>query len=228
MPNSRRQFLAKTSLGLLGAAVAATSEAQEPSQLPPGAPSAFGTGPAVGPEVSPNTFAEAEKLVRVQLTPAERAQAADSWRVDMAALLERRTGPRSVAIESTVAPFSRYDSVLPGERPAAQLDRFVRTNSDPGPLPSNDKDIAYASVTKLSRWIEQRKLTSERLATIYLGRIEQFDSKLRSVITLTRDLALAQAKKADAEISSGKYRGPLPGIPWGGKDLLDTAGITTT
>ena len=228
MPNSRRQFLAKTSLGLLGAAVAATSEAQEPSQLPPGAPSAFGTGPAVGPEVSPNTFAEAEKLVRVQLTPAERAQAANSWRVDMAALLEPRTGPRSVAIESTVAPFSRYDSVLPGQRPAAQLDRFVRTNSDPGPLPSNDKDIAYAPVTKLSRWIEQRKLTSERLASIYLGRIEQFDSKLRSVITLTRDLALAQAKKADAEISSGKYRGPLHGIPWGGKDLLDTAGIPTT
>src|SRR5438477_9282457 len=99
MPNSRRQFLAKTSLGLLGAAVAATSEAQEPSQLPPGAPSAFGTGPAVGPEVSPNTFAEAEKLVRVQLTPAERAQAANSWRVDMAALLEPRTGPRSVRSE---------------------------------------------------------------------------------------------------------------------------------
>src|SRR5437588_387979 len=228
MPNSRRQFLAKTSLGLLGAAVAATSEAQEPSQLPPGAPSAFGTGPAVGPEVSPNTFAEAEKLVRVQLTPAERAQAANSWRVDMAALLEPRTGPRSVAIESTVAPFSRYESVLSGQRPAAVRDRFVRTNSDPGPLPSNDKDIAYAPVTKLSRWIEQRKLTSERLASIYLGRIEQFDSKLRSVITLTRDLALAQAKKADAEISSGKYRGPLHGIPWGGKDLLDTAGIPTT
>ena len=228
MPNSRRQFLAKTSLGLLGAAVAATSEAQEPSQLPPGAPSAFGTGPAVGPEVSPNTFAEAEKLVRVQLTPAERAQAANSWRVDMAALLEPRTGPRSVAIESTVAPFSRYESVLSGQRPAAVRDRFVRTNSDPGPLPSNDKDIAYAPVTKLSRWIEQRKLTSERLASIYLGRIEQFDSKLRSVITLTRDLALAQAKRADAEISSGKYRGPLHGIPWGGKDLLDTAGIPTT
>jgi len=228
MPNSRRQFLAKTSLGLLGAAVAATSEAQEPSQLPPGAPSAFGTGPAVGPEVSPNTFAEAEKLVRVQLTPAERAQAANSWRVDMAALLERRTGPRSVAIESTVAPFSRYDAILPGQHPAAQRDRFVGSNSDPGPLPSSDAEIAYAPVTKLSRWIEQRRLTSERLTHIYLNRIEQFDSKLRCVITLTRDLALAQAKKADAEIAAGTYRGPLHGIPWGGKDLLDTAGIPTT
>jgi Asp-tRNA(Asn)/Glu-tRNA(Gln) amidotransferase A subunit family amidase len=228
MPDSRRQFLAKTSLGLLGAAVAAASDAQQPSQLPPGAPSAFGTGPAVGPEVSPNTFAEGEKLVRVQLTPAERAQAADSWRVDMAALLERRAGPRSVAIESTVAPFSRYDSVLPGRQPAAERDRFVRTNSDPGPLPSNDADIARAPVTKLSRWVEQRKLTSERLTNIYLNRIEQFDSQLRSIITLTRDLGLAQAKKADAEIAAGKYRGPLHGIPWGGKDLLDTAGIPTT
>src|SRR5881275_2955978 len=146
----------------------------------------------------------------------------------MAALLERRTGPRSVAIESTVAPFSRYDAILPGQHPAAQRDRFVGSNSDPGPLPSSDAEIAYAPVTKLSRWIEQRKLTSERLTHIYLNRIEQFDSKLRCVITLTRDLALAQAKKADAEIAAGKYRGPLHGIPWGAKDLLDTANIPTT
>ncbi|PYT69976.1 MAG: amidase [Acidobacteria bacterium] len=229
MADPRRQFLAKMSLGFLGAAVSLKSkEPQEPSQLPPGTPSAFGTGPAVGPEVSPTTFTEAEKLVRVQLTPAERTQAANSWRVDMAALLERRTGPRSVAIESTVAPFSRYDAILPGQHPAAQRDRFVGSNSDPGPLPSSDAEIAYAPVTKLSRWIEQRRLTSERLTHIYLNRIEQYDSKLRCVITLTRDLALAQAKKADAEIAAGTYRGPLHGIPWGGKDLLDTAGIPTT
>src|SRR5216110_960108 len=228
MPDSRRQFLAKTSLGLLAAAVSRNAEAQEPSQLPPGAPSAFGTGPAVGPEVSPATFAEAEKLARVELTPAELTQAASFWRVNMAALLERRTGPRNVALEPALAPFSRYDSVLPGQHAAAQRDRFVRTNSDPGPLPSNDAGIAYAPVTRLSRWIEQRKLTSERLTHIYLNRIEQFDSKLRCVITLTRDLALAQAKKADAEIAAGKYRGPLHGIPYGAKDLLDTANIPTT
>ena len=228
MPDSRRQFLAKASLGLLGAAVSLNAEAQEPSQLPPGAPSAFGTGPAVGPEVSPASFAEAEKLARVQLTPAERTQAAASWRVNMAALMERRTGPRNVALEPTLAPFSRYDSVLPDQRPAAARDRFVRTDSDPGPLPSDEADMAFAPVTKLSRWIEQGKLTSERLTYIYLRRIGQFDPRLRSVITLTRDLALAQARKADAEIAAGKYRGPLHGIPWGGKDLLDTAGIPTT
>jgi len=228
MPDSRRQFLAKTSLGLFGAAVSLNAEAQVPSQLPPGAPSAFGTGPAVGPEVSPATFAEAEKLARVELSPAERSEAADSWRVNMAALMERRTGPRNLLLEPTLAPFSRYDSVLPGQHSAAERDRLVRTNSDPGPLPSNDGDIAFAPVTKLSRWIEQRQLSSEQLTNIYLHRIEQFDPKLRCVITLTRDLALAQAKKADAEIAAGRYRGPLHGIPWGGKDLLDTAGIPTT
>ncbi len=228
MPDSRRQFLAKTSLGLLGAAVSLNGEAQDPSQLPPGAPSAFGTGPAVGPEVSPATFAEAEKLARVQLTLAERTQAAASWRVNMAALMERRTGPRNVSLEPTLAPFSRYDSVLPDQRAAASRDRFVRSDSDPGPLPSDEADIAFAPVTRLSRWIEQRKLTSEHLTYIYLRRIGQFDPELRSVITLTRDLALAQAKKADADIAAGIYRGPLHGIPWGGKDLLDTAGIPTT
>ncbi|HXY25549.1 MAG TPA: amidase [Candidatus Acidoferrum sp.] len=228
MLNSRRKFLAQTSLSLLGTAVSLNADAQEPSQLPPGAPSAFGTGPAVGPEVSATTFAEAEKLTRVELSPSHRTQAANSWRVTMSALLERRAGPRSVPLEPTVAPFSRYDSVLPGQHAAPQQDRFARTDTDPGPLPSNDADIAFAPVTQLSRWIEQRKLTSERLTNIYLRRIEEFDSKLRCVITLTHDLALAQAKRADAELAAGKYRGPLHGIPWGGKDLLDTAGIPTT
>ncbi len=82
--------------------------------------------------------------------------------------------------------------------------------------------------THLSRWIEQRKLTSERLTQLYLGRLERFNPKLRCVITLTRELALTQARKADQEIRAGRYRGPLHGIPWGAKDLIDTAGIPTT
>ena len=236
MSKSRRHFLTQTSLGLLGAAVAANTSvhahvddlSQDPAQLPPGAPPAFGTGPAVGPEVSPATFAEAEKLVQVQLTTADRTLAAETWRVNLASLYERRTGPHTIALEPTLAPFSRYHSVLPGQSAGPQRDQFIRTKMDPGPLPSNDADIAFAPVTQLSRWIEQRKLTSERLTQIYLKRIEQFDPKLRCVITLTRDLALAQAKKADEEIAAGKYRGPLHGIPWGGKDLLDTAGVPTT
>src|SRR6267154_2222069 len=234
MPKSRRHFLTETSLGLMGAAVVSSSAREgrelleEPTQLPPGAPPAFGTGPAVGPDVSPTTFAEAEKLVQVQLTTADRALAAQSWRINLASLYERRTGPRTVALEPLLAPFSRYHSVLPGQPSGPQRDQFIRSNSDPGPLPASDADIAFAPVTQLSRWIEQQKLTSERLTEIYLRRIEQFDPQLRSVITLMRDLAFAEARKADKEVAAGKYRGALHGIPWGGKDLLDTAGIPTT
>src|SRR5260370_759904 len=236
MSRSRRQFLTQTSLGLIGAAVASSGIAQEhaeglsqePPPLPPGAPPAFGTGPAVGPNVSPATFAEAEKLVQMNLTTADRALAAETWRVNLASLYERRTGPRTIALEPTLAPFSRYHSALPGQPSGPQRDQFIRSKIDPGPVPANDADIAFAPVTQLSRWIEQRKLTSERLTQIYLRRIEQFDPKLRCVITLTRNLALAQAKRADEEIVAGKYRGALHGIPWGGKDLLDTAGIPTT
>ena len=229
--NSRRQFLIRAPLGLLGAVAACrgqNEEAKPAASPPPGAPPTFGTAPAVGPEVSPATFAEAEKLAQVSMTDAERTMAASSWRTSMAALLERRTGPRKVALETSVAPATRWNPVLPGQTSGPARDRFIRSATDPGPLPASDDEIAFAPVTRLSRWIESRKLSSDRLTRIYLTRIERYDPRLRCVITLTRDAALAQAKQADAEIAAGKYRGALHGIPWGGKDLIDTAGIATT
>jgi Asp-tRNA(Asn)/Glu-tRNA(Gln) amidotransferase A subunit family amidase len=231
MSKSRRQFLAETSIGLIGSAVAATKrpgKAQDPTKLPPGAPSAFGAGSGVGPPVNPETFSEAEKLVQVAMTPVDRKLAADSWRQTMAALYERRSGPRKLTLEPTLAPWSHVDSVLPGQKAWPPRNRFVRSAADPGPLPAREEDIAFATVAQLSRWIQSRKLSSTRLTEIYLRRIEQYDPKLRCVITLTRDHALAQAKQADTEIATGKYRGPLHGIPWGAKDLLDTKGIPTT
>jgi Asp-tRNA(Asn)/Glu-tRNA(Gln) amidotransferase A subunit family amidase len=228
MAKSRREFLTQTSIGILGMATARLSRAQTPADLPPGAPSAFGTSPPVGPEVSTTTFAEAEKLMQVELTDHDRATAANSWRRTMASLYERRTGPRKAVLESSLAPATRWDPMLHGLKSGPEHDRFVRSKSDPRPLPNNDEDLAFSPVTKLSRWIEERKLTSKRLTGIYLSRLEKFNSKLRCVITLTRELAIAQAQRADEEIAAGNYRGPLHGIPWGTKDLLDTAGIPTT
>ncbi len=228
MSKSRRQFLTHAPLALLGAAVASYGQDQKPAEPQPGAPPAFGTAPPVGPEVSPATFAQAEKLVEVELSSEELAQAAGNWRSAMAPLYERRVGPHKVALEATLAPGTRWNPVMPGEKSGPASQQFVRSTTDPGPLPKNDEDIAFAPVTQLSLWIEQRKLSSERLTGIYLARLEQFNPKLRCVITLTRELALAQAKSADQEIAAGKYRGPLHGIPWGAKDLLDTAGIPTT
>src|SRR5450830_1816163 len=231
MPKSRREFLTTTaaSAAALVTGVHADAQTPPPASTPAaGTPPAFGTAPAVGPEVTAATIAEAEKLVRVELTPAERAQAAGNWRQAMASVMERRTGPRKVALEESLAPATRWDPMIPGVPAGPASDRFVRSTASPGTLPKRDEDIAFAPVSALSRWIETRALTSERLTRIYLDRIERFDGKLKCVITLTRDLALEQARRADAEIAAGKYRGPLHGIPWGTKDLLDTKGIRTT
>lgn len=230
MSKSRRQFLTHSSLALLGVAagVEGCRTPQKTSKLPADEPPAFGTAPAVGPAVSTSTFAEAEKLVQVQMTSADRDMATHSWRANMAALYERRTGPRKVVLDGTLAPWSHWNAALPGEKAGPEREQFLRSKADPGPLPARDEDIAFAPLTRLSRWIEHRKLSSQRLTQLYLSRLEKFDPQLRCVITLTPELARSQAQKADEEIGAGKYRGPLHGIPWGAKDLLDTKGIPTT
>ncbi len=235
--NTRRQFLIRAPLGVLVAAAACGKEPPPSAAAPPapqatpttpGAPPAFATAPGVGPAITSTTFAEAEKLMQVTMTPAERQQAVDSWRSAMAPYLERRTGPRKVAITATDAPATLWNPEIPGVPVGSTHDRFVRSAADPQPLPTSDAAIAFAPVTQLSRWIETKKLTSERLTNIYLSRIERLDPKIRAVITVTKDHAIARAKQADAEIKKGKYRGPLHGIPYGVKDLLDTKDILTT
>jgi Asp-tRNA(Asn)/Glu-tRNA(Gln) amidotransferase A subunit family amidase len=227
--NTRRQFLITAPLA--AAAVchsAAQTPAQTTQQPTPGAPPTFGTGPVTGPPVSAATFAESEKLAQVTMSASEREMAAASWQRTMAPLVERRVGPKKVALDASVAPATRWNPILVGGTAGPSRDVFVRSAATAAPLHASDADIAYAPVTQLSRWIERKALTSERLTGIYLSRIDRFDARLRAVITATRDAALAQARKADAEIAAGRYRGPLHGIPFGVKDLLDTAGIPTT
>ncbi|MBS2020826.1 MAG: amidase [Deltaproteobacteria bacterium] len=240
---SRRRFLSHTSLGALalaaaqakaladvdgGAMAAPAAPPNSTGALPPASPPAFGTAPSVGPAVSPQVFAEAQKLVRVENTPSDLAQLAANWRESMAAMTERRTGPRKLALEDTLAPASLWNPVLPGFSRGPAKAKFVRSKDKVPPLPAKDVDLAFAPLTHLSRWIESRQLTSERLTKVYLERLERFQPQLLCTITRTHDFALQQARAADAEIKAGKYRGPLHGIPWGGKDLLDTAGIPTT
>ena len=207
MEKSRRKFLTVISAGLIGAAAGRNNYAQAPGSQPqttPGAPPTTGTSPLVGPEISRTTLKEAEKLVQFNMADSEVDLAASTWRRGMAHLYERRTGPRKVDLGDTLAPATKWNPMLPDVKRAEIRDRFISSTSDPGPLPTSDADIAYAPVTKLSRWIEQRNLTSTRLTQIYLRRLQQFDPKLRCVITLTADHAMAQAKQADAEIAAGK------------------------
>src|ERR1700761_7564674 len=114
MSKSRRQFLTNSSLGLLGMAVSSCNQEKKSAELPAGSPPAFATASPVGPEVSPLTFAEAEKLVQVDLTEAERKEVVASWRSAMAPFYERRVGPRKVGLEAELAPWSHGEAVLPG------------------------------------------------------------------------------------------------------------------
>jgi Asp-tRNA(Asn)/Glu-tRNA(Gln) amidotransferase A subunit family amidase len=229
MSNSRREFLTQSALTILGATAAKSTLAQTPAtSSTPGAPPAFGTSPAVGPEVTATTFVEAEKLVQFPLTEKDRAQAAGNWRSAMAPLYERRVGPRKVAIPDTAVPYSRWDCALPGTNPGPTKNEFIPSTDAVPPMPSTEEAIAYSPVHHLSHWIRTRQLKSTHLVHIYLERIKSFNPRINCIITLTRDHALAQAKAADAEIAAGHYRGPLHGIPWGAKDLLDTANIPTT
>ena len=232
--NTRRRFLIRAPLGVLVAAAGCRDEGPAPAALaqsttaPPGAPPTFGTGVGSGPLVTPATFAEGEKLMQVTLTARERQQAAESWRQSMAPYLERRTGPRKVAIAATESPATLWRPMLPGIEARPSRDRFVRSRSESMSLPPTDDAVAFAPVTQLAPWIESRQLSSERLTNIYLARIERLDPKIRAVITLTKTQAIAGARAADAEIAAGRYRGPLHGVPYGVKDLLDTKDIPTT
>jgi aspartyl-tRNA(Asn)/glutamyl-tRNA(Gln) amidotransferase subunit A len=90
------------------------------------------------------------------------------------------------------------------------------------------EELLYAPLRTLAEHLRTRQLTSLALTEAYLDRLERFGQRLGAVVTITRDLALREARAADAEILAGRYRGPLHGIPYGVKDLLATRGIPTT
>jgi len=231
MAGSRREFLAKGSMGLVGVAMAEGVARGKQVPSTPGAPPAFGTSAPVGPKVDAETFAQAEKLMQVEMTPKDLAQAASNWQQSMAALLERRTGPRRLALGYEDAPATAWN---PASVALKSVPVPVRLAVPPAPavevgtLPADEASIAFAPVYAQAEWIRLKALTSERLTKIYLARLKQYQPVLRCTITLCEEHALEQARAADAEIAAGKYRGPLHGIPWGAKDLLDTAGIATT
>ncbi len=119
MSRSRRDFIAQSSLGLLGAAIAPQVSAQTPAQTPatpqaqtPGAPTVFGTAPPVGPKVSAETFVEAGKLMQIEMKPADLAEAAGNWQQAMAPVYERRVGPRKLAITDADVPATVWNPSL--------------------------------------------------------------------------------------------------------------------
>ncbi|HEU4411816.1 MAG TPA: amidase [Polyangiaceae bacterium] len=228
---SRRHFVAHALLAGVASACAegpSASPARAPGQKPAPPPAPPPGAPAAGDAVTAQTIAEAEKLVRVRSAPAAREQMARSWQTNMGPSFALRERP---PLDPSLAPATVWDpraaaGALP---PPARANRLLPSRR-PGPAapPASEAELAHAPVSLLSRWLKQRKLTSRALTELYLQRLEAFDPKLKCVITLTRAIALEQADRADRELDQGKVRGPLHGVPYGLKDLLDTAGVATT
>ncbi|MGB8524324.1 MAG: amidase [Candidatus Acidiferrales bacterium] len=131
-------------------------------------------------------------------------------------------------IPNSVAPALLFDPVLPGIT-FETVRKPLRMSKAPSvAVPNNTEDLAFASVRELAELVRTKKVSSLALTEMYLQRLKKYDPTLKFVVTLTEERALAQAKKADAEIAAGKYRGPLHGLPWGAKDLLATKGYRTT
>ena len=200
----------------------------EPSAAPAPLDTALPTAasepsPAANEGVNERTIAEAQKLFGLDFDETER--------VAIAADAEKRAqgwrNRRATPLPNQLAPAVVFNPVLPGHPLPARVDRFVRS---PGTAAasSTDDDLAFAPVSVLSRMLQSGGVTSTRLTELSLARLEQFDPQLECVITLCKERALVQAARADEEIAAGRYRGPLHGVPWGAKDLFDTAGIRTT
>jgi Asp-tRNA(Asn)/Glu-tRNA(Gln) amidotransferase A subunit family amidase len=172
--------------------------------------------------LSIETIAAAEDVVGVRYSEMERAAMVDN----LAAQIDLAARRRQTPLPYDLAPATRFDPRLPGWT-APSSTSICAAAIDPGPLPDKAEDIAFAPVTKLAGWIAARAISCERLASLYLDRIERFAPRLECIAAVTADLAMAQARKADALLAAGTYLGPLHGIPWGCKDLLDTSGIVT-
>jgi len=131
-------------------------------------------------------------------------------------------------IPNSVDPALLFDPVLPGVKFETER-KAIRISKAPNvAVPKSLEDLAFRSARELGELVRAKKVSSAALTQMYLQRLKKFDPTLKFVVTLTEERALEQAKKADAEIAAGKYRGPLHGLPWGAKDLLATKGYRTT
>lgn len=227
-PPSRREFVLKACATLAAAEAAGGLPAMAAPIATRSIARTQSENAAPSGDVSPEAIEAAERLAGIEFTPAEREQIAATI-AEQLSWFEMRTahGP----LPNALAPATVFHAMPPGTRPVLRTaagDVAGYVDADPGPLPAKEIDLAFAPVSRLAGWIRRGSLKSRRLAELCLRRLERADRDLKCVITLCTDRALAEADRADAELAAGRWRGPLHGIPWGAKDILDTASIRTT
>jgi hypothetical protein len=134
---------------------------------------------------------------------------------------------RELKLGNSTPPAFVFNPVPPGMRLPTQS-KPMRSSEVKVSAPGSDEALAFMSVRQLAELLKNRTIKSIDLTKLYLARLKKYDPTLHCVVSLTEELALQQAKRADEEIAAGSYRGPLHGIPWGAKDLLAVKGYKTT
>jgi len=178
-----------------------------------------------GPDITKEMIASAEEISGLQFSDDERTR--------MLRNLQQMRGSiqqlHQVPLDMSVFPAIVFDPVPPGKELAKKSKApIVRGKVPVMARPGSLDELAYAPLTQLSDMVRTRKVKPSELTDMYLSRLKRYDPQLHFVINLTEERARKQASELDSEISRGKHRGPLHGIPWGAKDLLAVRGYPTT
>ena len=166
----------------------------------------------------------AQKLIVLEFDAAER----DSMLDELQDHLNNYNSIREIPIGNTVPPALWFNPLPPGFEPETEQRPLKWGPMNDVRLPENREDLAFYSIRQLAELIRTRTITSEEVTRFFIDRLKKYDPQLHCVISLTEELALEQARRADREISAGQYRGLLHGIPYGAKDLLAVKGYKTT
>ncbi len=175
-------------------------------------------------DITADDVRSAAKIAALDLTDAE----IDSLLPALQDFRENYITNREKEIPNSLSPALLFNPLLPGMKMDQPQKPVQFSNPGKVTLPKNRDELAFFTVRQLAELIGTKQITSTELTKFFLERLKKYDPKLLCVITLTEDLTLAQAKKADQEIAQGKYKGLLHGIPYGAKDLLATKKYKTT
>ncbi len=179
---------------------------------------------AVAP-LAPSELDAAAKVAGLQFTAAEVLQMQRMVSENLAGYARLQ----ALALPSELEAPLVFTPLLPGQAPVkSKLALTAWSYEAQRPLPSNQEDIAFASVLELAAWIKSRQISCVELTQLYLERCRRLDPQLRCVVNLLDTQALAEAEALDRELDAGHWRGPLHGIPYGAKDLLAARGAPTT
>jgi Asp-tRNA(Asn)/Glu-tRNA(Gln) amidotransferase A subunit family amidase len=169
-------------------------------------------------------IADAMKLSGLDFTEAELKTMVESANQN----LTRYQEIRAIHIPNDVSPPFHFSPLVPGIEVNRTKMPFRLSAAPAVKRPANLEEVAFWPVRHLAELLRTKQVASVELTGMYLARLHRYNAKLNNVVTFLDDVAMVEAKRADAEIAAGRYKGPLHGIPWGAKDIISVKGYKTT